>query len=125
VALKTLLAYSASILVVIGLAGFALFKWSANIRNVLGIRKDLLDVKKAKRELDKDDARIRLATDEEIRSIDPKWRILDYLGYSNRTLGGGGFPRIIGPMSVALAIFLTLLFNKSCWLSMLPRNITR
>lgn len=49
-----------------GILLFAAFKWSLNVRNLLGIRKDHIELQKTSLELDRLKSPIRLANDEEV-----------------------------------------------------------
>jgi len=64
---------------------FGLLKLSTNFRDLIGIRKDLLDIKKVKNDMVESESRNIPATDEDIKKFDPKRGELDRLIYD----GGG------------------------------------
>lgn len=61
-------------LILISLAAilFGLFKLSSHFRDVIGIRKDLLDIEKSKADIARFNSLIISATDEDIKKFDPK-----------------------------------------------------
>ena len=58
------------------------------IRNLLGIRKDRLETKKIKRELERMDSRIVKPTDDDLRRIDRKRQSIERVAHSGQDLVG-------------------------------------
>lgn len=74
--MKAILPHMEFCLLLIALLGFAALRWGTNVRNLLGIRKNLVETEKARYELEKAKALIRTATDDEVSRFDPKRRVL-------------------------------------------------
>jgi hypothetical protein len=55
-----------------GLLAYGLLKWASNARNLIGIRKDLLEMEKAKMDLADHRSRIQPATVQDVKRYDPK-----------------------------------------------------